>query len=488
MTTEQEYPSQPQITPDLDSDIDPERAPWDEPRDPDNSNSFQQRVRNFASQPSPLQMNNSGPERLSRSQDLPGVSGPQLNPVVLAPIDQQVLELTGDLPNLPLLLNPKIRERLRTKPLSVHIIETTGKKRTNRMCRTSRASMDDIPPEFQDRQDYSYRGYLLRPRMDAYLRAVEIYGIADGSFGGKLSSRLQVCRKQAWFMQHKVTKKLRVMSSRCKLRWCPICRDVSRMIVTGATDEWLKIQKYPKMITLTLKHSDDPLQLQIRRLYDCFRKLRRRAYFQRLVTGGIWFFQVKLNPSTEQWHPHIHCLVAGKYLPHARLKQLWHTITSDSNIVDIRPVRDLEAASTEVARYATSPADITKVDIDHAMEIYDATKGRNICGSWGTAKKIKLRPQPMEDTGDWEKVADFFFINVSKEFNEISQAFWRCFKKDIPYEGPEVQSLSEVYADEIDALAGMDDAPLDYWQFRKRVEAISYRRKLDALQTSEEVE
>jgi hypothetical protein len=386
-----------------------------------------------------------------------------------------------------LLLNPAIKHRLAAKPFSVHTIETTGRDSTHRMCRAARASMDDISPEFEDRQDYSYRGYLLRPRMDAYVRASEIYAVADGSFGGKLSSRLQACRKHAYFMQNKVTKKLRVMSSRCKLRWCPICRDVSRMIVTNATDEWLKIQKYPKMITLTLKHTDDPLQLQISRIYDCFRKLRRRAYFQRLVTGGIWFFQVKFNPSTEQWHPHIHCLVAGKYLPHAKLKQLWHKITSDSNIVDIRPVRDLEAASTEVARYATSPADITKVGMDEAMEIYDSTKGRRICGSWGSARKVTLMPKPADDRDMWDKVADFFFVNVSKEFNEVSRDFWRCFKKDIPYDGPEVQNLSELYSDEIDALISFDEPIEDYWQFRKRVEAISYRRKLDFVQTSEEV-
>lgn len=488
MTTTQEHPSQPPVPPDLDSDLDPERAPWD--TDPDQRDPAEEPVLTKTPlerfhQPVPIDRNfYDNPRKKSQVLD----ASQESNPVELAPIDQQVLELTGDLANLPLLINPATRERLRAKPLSVHTIETSGRKRTHRMSRTNRASMDDIPPEFRDRQDYSYRGYLLKPRMDAYLRAVEIYGIADGSFGGKLSSRLQVCRRDAWFMQNKVTKKLRVMSSRCKLRWCPICRDVSRMIVTHATDDWLKVQKYPKMVTLTLKHSDDPLQLQIKRLYDCFRKLRRRAYFQRLVTGGIWFFQVKFNPRTEQWHPHIHCLVAGKYLPHARLKTLWHKITSDSNIVDIRPVRDLEAASTEVARYATSPADIAAVDIDHAMEIYDATKNRRICGSWGTAKKVTLKPQPMEDTDDWERVADFFFINVSKEFNDVSRDFWRCFKKDLPYEGPEVQSLMEVHANIIDALASWDESPTDTWKFRKRVEAISYNRRLDALQTSEKVE
>ncbi len=475
MQKTQEHPTPPTEPPDLEESFDDDGPPWEvEPLKQPVEPQFHPKPfdHNFYDNPKKVD-----PHRSANQET---------NPVELAPVDQQVLELTGDLPNLPLLLNPEIRKRLAARPSSVHTLETTGKKRLDRMCRTRRATMEDIPPEFEDRQDYSYRGYLLRPRMDAYLRTVEIYGIADGSFGGKFSSRLQACRKNAWFMQNKVTKKLRVMSSRCKLRWCPICRDVSRMIVTNATDEWLKVQKYPKMITLTLMHSDDPLRLQIKRIYDCFRKLRRRAYFQRLITGGIWFFQLKFNQSTEQWHPHIHCLVAGKYLPHARLKALWHKITGDSFVVDIRPVKDLEAASTEVARYATSPADVTAVNVERAMDIYDATKHRRICGSWGTARKVTLKPEPMEDTGDWEKVADFFFVNVSKEFNQMSRDFWRCFKMDEPYEGPEVQNLSEVYSDEITALLSFDETPKDLWQFRKRVEAISFCRKRDAIQTSEE--
>lgn len=407
---------------------------------------------------------------------------PQRNPVNLHPLDQEVLELTGSLPNLPLLVNPEILKQLRTRPSSVHTLETTVRKSPHRMCRTRGATISDLPGDFQTRQDYSYRGYLLRPRMSAYVRASEIYAEVDGSFGGKFSSRLQACRKHAYFMQHDQTNVLRVMSSRCKLRWCPICRDVSRMIVTNAVDDWLKIQKFPKLVTFTLKHTDDPLQLQIKKLYDCFRKLRKRALFTKLVSGGVWFFQIKLNPRTEQWHPHIHCVIAGKYLPHAQLKTLWCKITGDSKIVDIRPIKDLEAASSEVARYATSPADITAVDLSHALDVYYSTKGRRICGSWGTAKGISLRPTPPDDQGHWSKVADFFFVNISKEYDPLSKAFWHAFKTGKPWEGPPVQKLTDVFADEIEALSTMDEEPMSYFEFRQRVEAISYRRKLDFIE------
>lgn len=388
----------------------------------------------------------------------------------LHPLDQHVLELTGALPGLPLLVNPELLEQLRKPPPSVHTIETSGRAPLEGSESKDLGSSDSLQPDDACREDYTYRGYLLRPRMDAYIRACEIYGEVDGGFGGKFSSRLQQCRKHAWFVQNHVTKKLRVMSSRCKLRWCPICRDVSRRIVTAAVDEWLAVQKHPKMITLTLLHTDDPLQLQIKHLYDSFRKLRRRAYFQRLITGGVWFFQLKWNPSREEWHPHIHCLVAGAFLPHNRLKSLWHEITGDSYVVDIRPVKDLQNASTEVARYATSPADITKMPFEQAIDVYYATKNRRICGSWGTAKKITLKPTPQDDTDDWFKVADFYFVNVQKEYDATAMSFWKCYKKDLPYDGPKIQRETDVYKEELDILCSLQDLPRTDAEWHMRIQ------------------
>ena len=358
----------------------------------------------------------------------------------LHPVDREAFDLAGTLPNLPLIINPAVAARLTARPLSVHTIETTA----------------------SDRPDCSYRASLLKRRMPHYLRAVEIYAKVDGGFNGKNSIRLRDCRKKAWFVQNKHTKKVRVASSRCKLRWCPICRDVSRQIVTHAVGDWLDDQAYPKMITFTLKHTLDPLEVQIKKLYDSFRKIRQRAYFKKHVTGGVWFFQIKQSCRTGEWHPHMHCLVAGTFLPHAQLKKLWLKITGDSTIVDIRPVIDRDSACCEVARYATSPADLTTVDLDAAYEIYEATKSKRICGSWGSAKGLALRPTPAEDRDDWQRVADFFFVNVRKDFDPDCKAFWKCYQQDRPWEGPDLQDPRELFKDELSFLLEQDPDPPDW--------------------------
>ena len=367
----------------------------------------------------------------------------------LDPIDQDILEITGELPKLSLFVPPLAVDPQQSGTPSVHTLETS--------------------PSFSRR--WSYRAILLQHRMPHYKRAVEIYTELDGSFGGKLTSRLTSCRTQAWFVQHVTTGELRVASSRCKLRWCPICRDVSRNIVTHAVMDWLQCQRYPKMLTLTLKHNDDPLDEQVQRIYDCFRKFRTRAFFKRNVTGGVWFFQLKLNQQTQQWHPHIHCLVAGNYLAHTKLKTLWRKVTGDSTVVDIRPVKDRGNASSEVARYATSPADLTAMSFEKAMDLFYATKDRRICGTWGTARGLRLSPRPQDDHGDWQKVADFLFVSMRKEHDPDCKEFWKSYMQGTPYLGSPVQEDCDLYADEISVMLEHDKPPPLWFNLQWKVES-----------------
>jgi len=393
--------------------------------------------------------------------DMPSIPDNEqpLASVDLHPVDIARLEILGDLPDVPLVMNPDVLRRLREAPSSLDTIETS----------------DRFFFFFSERgvsthSQYTYRSHLLKPRIEAYARALEIYADADGSFGGKFSQRLQNCRKQAYFVQHIETHEIRVQSSRCKLRWCPICRDVSRHIVTTAVAEWLKEQKYPKMLTFTLRHNDDPLDKQISRLYDCFRKIRRRVFFSRKVRGGVWFFQLKWNFQTETWHPHIHCLVSGDFIPQKPLAKLWEEVTGDSMICDVRPIKDPESACTEVARYATSPADITRMPLEQALDVYYATRDRRICGTWGNARGLKLSPQKIDDHDEWERVADFYFVNVRAQFDPVCRAFMFAYKTGKPYEGPPPQPLSLVYRQELDAMLDFDTPPPEVFDFNWKIE------------------
>jgi hypothetical protein len=144
------------------------------------------------------------------------------------------------------------------------------------------------------------------------------------------------------------------------------------------------------------------------------------------------------------------------------LKKLWKKITTDSNIVDIRPVKDNDAAASEVARYATSPADLTAMDFESAYDVYMCTKSKRICGSWGNAKGLALRPTPAEDRDDWERVADFFFVNVGRKDNKVLEDFWKCYQQDRPWEGPDIQDPRDLFKEELSFLLEQDPDPPDW--------------------------
>jgi len=183
----------------------------------------------------------------------------------------------------------------------------------------------------------------------------------------------------------------------------------------------LKQTKHPKFITLTLKSCDKPLEAQVENLYESFRRLRRKNWLARALTGGVWFFQFTYNHKTDQFHPHVHCLVDGDYLPHSKLKRAWLDITSDSYIVDIRRVNDHEKAAAYVARYATAPADLRKVTVPRGAQAIIALSGRRIVGSFGSARGIPLAPRKPDEPSKWKRVANYWMAAIMAQWDPLME-------------------------------------------------------------------
>ncbi|GAI91254.1 unnamed protein product, partial [marine sediment metagenome] len=130
----------------------------------------------------------------------------------------------------------------------------------------------------------------------------DAYSAWDSDDGGSRLDRLEECRTYAWFAIHETTGIVRVLSSACHLRWCPLCAEARARFLAHSVRAWYKSARAPKLLTLTLRHSDIPLQSQIDFLYECFRKLRRSKYISSRIRGGIWFFQIKWMKKTDGWH------------------------------------------------------------------------------------------------------------------------------------------------------------------------------------------
>jgi hypothetical protein len=192
---------------------------------------------------------------------------------------------------------------------------------------------------------------------------------------------------------------------------------------------WLRNCEKPKFLTLTLKHNTASLAKQIDALYGFFKELKRRPWFKKRLKGGVWFFQVKLSEADSLWHPHLHILFEGRFLPHAELSAKWKEITHGSSVVDIRAVTNPRKAAEYVARYAAAPCELADLDLQGAVDVVSALFSRRIVGTFGTGRSIKLTAMPPPDAADWEPMGSFGLIMHGADIGSVDDlavvASWR---------------------------------------------------------------
>jgi hypothetical protein len=259
--------------------------------------------------------------------------------------------------------------------------------------------------------------------------ADSVYQAIDAADGSHKAADFIGCRSSAWFVRHNVTGEIRVASSKCKLRWCPLCIKSRRYVITLAAINWLKELDKPKFLTLTLKHSNAPLKEQITALYHYFKEFRRRPWIKKRLHGGIWFFQIKRSEESGQWHPHIHVLLDAKYTPKEALSQKWLECTKSSKIIDIRAIHDKKKAAEYVARYAAAPCRLVDYSLSDAVEIVRAMHGLRIVGTFGTAKGIKLTAQKPDDADAWERLESFDAIALGRWSEPECKEIWLAWQK-----------------------------------------------------------
>lgn len=265
-----------------------------------------------------------------------------------------------------------------------------------------------------------------------YAAAMRVYGELDKRKDFGRDDRLRGCRSSAWFLRHVDTGEVRVGSNACHLRWCPVCAQSRRNYIAHSVAEWTGSANHPKFLTLTLKHTDAPLEHQVKHLYAYFRELRRRKEFARCVKGGIWFFQIKKSKSDSRWHPHLHCLIEGLYLSKHKLHKMWCQITYGSFVADIRAIHDPQKAANDAARYSSKPGTLVGLDLPDACELVEAMHGRRICGTWGTGRAVSLRPAKLEDKDKWQDVGSWYDVLGQRNDNPNARAILNAWKDKKP--------------------------------------------------------
>lgn len=194
-----------------------------------------------------------------------------------------------------------------------------------------------------------------------------------------------------------------VCESRCKSRLCPRCNYIRSRRVLAKAIAILARCDQPKMLTLTLRSTDDPLRDQITRLTRSFKELRRSKLWKGEVSGGAYVIEVTRNHATGRWHPHLHAIIDANYIAQSALADRWELITEDSRVVDIRAVYSRGQAAQYVAGYVSKSSDIAHLP-DHLIpEWAENLHGMRLMQTFGSMHGVKAE-EPERDDRDRERM------------------------------------------------------------------------------------
>lgn len=226
--------------------------------------------------------------------------------------------------------------------------------------------------------------------------------MATGAPHGRVE-RFDHCGGGCVVEQCQTSGRIRLASNHCHDRFCKPCGDARSKVIAHNLGQHVA-EREVRFVTLTLRHVPMRLGLQIDRLLTCLRNLRARAFWQDCVVGGAAFLEIKLSKDGKLWHPHVHLIVEGSYMPQHRLSEEWLAVTGDSSIVDIRLVREVDDVIRYVCKYASKPLDSTIFRSEHHLnEAVLALKGRRLCTTFGTWRGVELEAS-LPDDGNWQPV------------------------------------------------------------------------------------
>lgn len=270
-----------------------------------------------------------------------------------------------------------------------------------------------------------------KPKRKQVLKTLRAAGIGPSAI-----EAFENCGSECSVEYDSENNRYRLKANYCHNRHCEPCmraksNTLAKNLEQKVTDN---VGKQFRFITLTLKHSDDPLREQLDRLTECFKKLRNSKVWKETQEGGCCMLEVKWNPDTGEWHPHFHIVAEGFFLHHRDLRTEWYKITGDSFRVDIRALDSARDAAWYVGKYVSKGTNNEVWYNEHtAKEWVTAMQGKRTCATYGTWRGFKLL-ESEPPGGEWKQVGRLEDICRAADRNEL----WAikcidCLKAELQY-------------------------------------------------------
>jgi len=176
-----------------------------------------------------------------------------------------------------------------------------------------------------------------------------------------------------------------VAPDRCHHRICPDCAPIRASRLANA-HERLTGQPNLKHLVLTFKNTPQLSADTIPWMQQCLTRLRHRKVFARAWRGGIYAFEFTYTKA-KGWHPHIHALVDGDYIPQAVISKAWKEVTGSSDVVWIERARN----SRQVLKYILKPGAELLGDPVALDNFLTVIHGRHLVSGWGRWHRVTER-------------------------------------------------------------------------------------------------
>lgn len=233
----------------------------------------------------------------------------------------------------------------------------------------------------------------------------------------KQATKMAMCGERAGYYVDPESGRTRRWVHRCKQRLCPRCAINRAAKVVRVIDAHVGKMDAPRFMTLTMKHTDEPLRVQQDKARAAFSRLRRMPDWKTYVDGGVYVMETTLNETTGQYHVHFHIIYDGRFFPKSRLSRMWEDATGDSYIVDISAVENRQSASLELAKYIGKPEDIAEWPANNIREYALAIRGTHLLRTFGNRWGQKVQEeQPMPAESDAT-----YFVSITKVVARAAQ-------------------------------------------------------------------
>lgn len=210
----------------------------------------------------------------------------------------------------------------------------------------------------------------------------------------RVCAKLNDCVRSPTVITDAAETRVAIAEMRCKHRLCPRCNR-SRLLRIRQRLEAITMQfDACRMVTLTLAHSNAPLADQLALLRKAFGRLRRRKSIAHLITGGVYTIEITFNHETNQWHPHLHAILDGQYIPHQILKREWTEVSNGATIVDIRHAYQRSVVVGYITKYVSKGIDTARIPTRALGEYVPAISSMRLVGTFGHAHGWQIEQEP----------------------------------------------------------------------------------------------